>query len=142
MIIKVTTLRQNVEFCLLRVIDDWYTNQLTHISRIDLRNDFDDVKKWCDALKTRFRDSSRKSFTLLKAIRYIIKNARNKKNSVNYVFNIVFNDKNVDIVIIDVTQILFAYEHMNDELKRDLFKFTKASTMSNLLEKLRHQKNI
>ena len=93
-------------------------------------------------MKTRFRDSSRKSFTLLKAIRYIIKNARNKKNSINYVFNIVFNDKNVDIVIIDVTQILFAYKHMNDELKRDLFKFTKASTISNLLKKLRHQKNI
>ena len=31
---------------------------------------------------------------------------------------------------------------MNNELKRDLFKFMKLSTMFNLLEKLRYQKNI
>ena len=71
-----------------------------------------------------------------------MKNARNKKNFVNYVFNIVLNDKNVNIIIIDITQILFAYKHMNDELKRDLFKFIKVLIMFNLLEKLRHQKNI
>ena len=89
-------------------------------------------------MKTRFRDSLGKSLILLKTIRYIIKNTRNKKDFINYVFNIVLNDKNVDIVIIDITQVLFAYEHINNELKRDLFKFTKISTMSNLLEKLRH----
>ena len=30
-----------------------------------------------------------------------MKNAHNKKDFVNYVFNIVFNEKNVDIIIID-----------------------------------------
>ena len=53
-------------------------------------------------LDTRFRNSLEKSLILLKAIRYIVKNARNKKNFINYVFNIVFNDKNVNIIIIDV----------------------------------------
>ena len=101
-IMKTITLRQNVEFCLLRAVDDWYTNQLTHINKIKLRNDSNGVKKWCDALKIKFRDSSKKSLILLKAIRYIIKNARNKKNSINYVFNIVLNNKNVNIIIIDV----------------------------------------
>ena len=99
---KAITLRQNVEFCLLRIVDDWYTNQLTHINKVKLRNDFNDVKKWCDVLKTRFRDSLKKSFILLKAIRYIVKNAYNKIFFINYVFNIVFNDKNVNIIIIDV----------------------------------------
>ena len=93
-------------------------------------------------MKLRFRDSFEKSFILLKTIRYIIKNARNKKNLIDYVFNIVFNDKNVNIIIIDIIQILLAYEHINNELKRNLFKLTKLSTMFNLLEKLRHQKNI
>ena len=31
-----------------------------------------------------------------------MKNTRNKKNPVDYVFNIVFNNKNVNIIIIDV----------------------------------------
>ena len=93
-------------------------------------------------MKIRFYDSSEKSLILLKTIRYIIKNARNKKNFINYIFNIVFNDKNINIIIIDIAQILLAYKHMNDELKRDLFKFKKISTMFSLLEKLRHQKNI
>ena len=71
-----------------------------------------------------------------------MKNARNKKDFVNYVFNIVLNNKNVNIIIIDVTHIFFIYKHINNELKQDLFKFMKTSTISNLLEKLRHQKNI
>ena len=89
-------------------------------------------------MKTRFYDSSEKSLILLKIIRYIIKNARNKKDFINYIFNIVFNDKNINIVIIDIAQILLAYEHINDELKRNLFKSMKISTVFSLLEKLRH----
>ena len=30
-----------------------------------------------------------------------MKDARNKKNFINYVFNLVFNDKNINIIIID-----------------------------------------
>ena len=93
-------------------------------------------------MKIKFYNSFGKSLILLKAIRYTIKNVRNKKNFIDYVFSIVLNDKNVNIIIIDVAQILFAYKHINDELKRDLVKFTKILIIFNLLEKLRHQKNI
>ena len=137
---KTITLRQNVEFCLLKIIDNWYINQLTHINKINLRNDFNNVKKWCDALKTRFYDSLKKSFILLKTIWYIIKKTYNKKNFVNYIFNIVFNIKNVNIIIIDTIKTFFVYKHINNEIKRNLFKFTKSSTMFNLIEKLRYQK--
>ena len=50
----------------------------------------------------RFRDSLEKLFILLKQIRYIIKNIRDKKNSSNFVFSIIFNSKNADIAIIEV----------------------------------------
>ena len=43
--IDAATLCQNIESCLLGAADDWYTNQLTHISRIGLRNDPDGVKE-------------------------------------------------------------------------------------------------
>ena len=42
---KIITLYQNVEFWLLNIVDDWYTNQFIHINKVDLRNDFNDVKK-------------------------------------------------------------------------------------------------
>lgn len=50
-------LRQHLDTCLLGAADTWYTNELSHISRVGLRNDPNGVKEWCDALEERFRDS-------------------------------------------------------------------------------------
>ena len=93
-------------------------------------------------MKIKFRDSLGKSLILLKIIRYIMKNARNKKDFIDYVFNIVFNNKNFNIIIIDIILNHFAYEYINNELKRNLFKFTKISIMFNLYKKFCRQKNI
>ena len=40
-------------------------------------------------------------FSFLKFIRYIIKNIRDKRNFIDYIFNIVFNNKNINIVTIE-----------------------------------------
>lgn len=136
------TLRQNIESCLLGAADDWYTNQLTHISRVGLRNDPDGVKEWCDALEARFRDSPGKSLTLLESVRYTVRDARNKKDPADYVSSIVLNSKNAGIATTDAAQVLLAYEHIDGELRRDLPRPTEASTVSSLLEELRHQKDI
>ena len=42
---KVTTLHQNVESYLLKVINKYYINQLIHINKVNLRNNSNDVKK-------------------------------------------------------------------------------------------------
>ncbi len=136
------TLRQNIESCLLGAADDWYTNQLTHISRVGLRSDPDGVKEWCDALEARFRDSPGKSLTLLESVRYTVKDARNKRDPADYVSSIVLNSKNAGIATTEAAQVLLAYEHIDGELRRDLPRPTEASTVSSLLEELRHQKDI
>lgn len=145
--VKATTmdpimLRQNVESCLLGAADDWYTNQLTHISRVGLRNDPDGVKEWCDALEARFRDSPGKSLTLLESVRYTVRDARNKRDPADYVSSIVLNSKNAGIATTEAAQVLLAYEHIDGELRRDLPRPTEASTVSSLLDELRHQKDI
>lgn len=75
-----TLLRQNIESCLLGAADDWYTNQLNHLSRVGLRSDANGVKEWCDALESRFRDSPGKSLTLLESIRYTVQDVRKAPN--------------------------------------------------------------
>ena len=67
-----------------------------------LRNDLNNVKKYYNALKIRFRDFFKKLLILFKFIRYIIKDIRNKRDSSNYIFNIILNNKNVGIIIIEV----------------------------------------
>ena len=140
--INATLLRQNIELCLLEAADDWYANQLNHLSRLGLRNDANNVKEWCDALEARFRDSPGKSLTLVKLIRYIIKDARDKRDSADYVLSIILNGKNAKIVIIDAAQVLLTYERIDGKLRRDLPRPTAASTATELLEELRYQKDI
>lgn len=145
--VKVTTmdaaaLRQNLDSCLLGAADDWYTNQLTHLSRVGLRNSADGVKEWCDALEARFRDSPGKSLTLLEMIRYTVRDVRNRKDPSDYVSSIVLNSKNAGIAATEPAQVLLAYEHIDGELRRDLSRPTEASTVAALLEELRHQKDI
>lgn len=87
--VKATTmnaslLRQNLDSCLLSAAENWYTNELAHLSRIDLRNDINGVKEWCNALEARFRDSSSKSLATLEAIRYTVKDARSRRDPLDY----------------------------------------------------------
>ena len=137
-----TLLRQNIESCLLGAADDWYTNQLTHLSRIGLRDSANGVNLWCEALEARFRDSPGRSLSLLEAIRYTVRDARNRKDPADYVSSIVLNGKNAGIASTEQAQVLLAYEHIDGQLRRDLPRPTDSSTVANLLEELRHQKDI
>ncbi len=140
--IDAATLRQNVDSCLLGAAEHWYTNELTHISRVGLRNDPDGVKEWCDALEGRFRESPGKSLAALEAVRYTLKDARSRRDPAEYVSNIVLNAKNAGMATTEAAQVRLAYEHMDGELRRDLPRPTEGSTVAGLLEELRHQKDI
>lgn len=147
--VKVTTmdaavLRQNLDTCLLGAADDWYTNQLTHLSRVGLRDSAgsDGIKEWCDALEARFRDSPGKSLTLLELIRYTVRDVRSRKDPADYVSSIVLNSKNAGIAATEASQVLLAYEHIDGELRRDLSIPTEVSTVAGLLEELRRRKDI
>ena len=137
-----TLLRQNIESCLLGAADDWYTNQLTHLSRMGLRDSVNGVKLWCEALEGRFRDSPGKSLALLENIRYTVRDARNRKDPADYVSSIVLNGKNAGIASTESAQVLLAYEHIDGQLRRDLPRPTDGSTIASLLEELRFQKDI
>ena len=65
-------LRQNLNFCLLEKADIWYTEKLTHLFWLDLRNNNNRVVKWDNAFKVRFWDSSDKALTALKTLQYTV----------------------------------------------------------------------
>lgn len=135
-------LRQNLDSCLLGTADDWYTNQLSNLARSGLRNDPDGVTQWCDALETRFQDSPSKSLSLLEAVRYTVRDARSRRDPADYLSSIVLNSKNAGIATTEAAQVLLAYEHMDSQLRRDLPRPTALSTVADLMEELRHQKDI
>ena len=71
-----------------------------------------------------------------------MRDARNHKNSVDYISIIVLNSKNTNIVTTNETQVLLIYKYIDDELRRDLLRPTFVFTVASLLKKLRYQKNI
>ena len=54
----------------------------------------------------------------------------------------MFNVKNINIAVMKAAQILFAYEHINEKLCRDLLYSKDNFTIADLLEELRYQKDI
>ena len=135
-------LRQNLDACLLGAAENWYTNELAHLSRIGLRNDNDGVKEWCNALESRFRDSPSKSLTALENIRYTVKDTRSRRDPLDYVSTLVLHAKNAGIAANEAVQVRLAYKHMDGELRLHLPRPQDNSTISGLLEELRHQKDI
>ena len=137
-----TVLRQNLDSCLLGAAENWYTNELAHLSRIGLRNDNDGVKEWCNALEARFRDSPSKSLVALEAIRYTVRDARSRRDPLDYVSTLVLHAKNAGITPTEAAQVMLAYEHIDGQLRLHLPRPQDNSTISGLLEELRHQKDI
>ena len=137
-----TVLQQNLDSCLLGAAENWYTNELAHLSRIGLRNDNDGVKEWCNALEARFRDSPSKSLVALEAIRYTVRDARSRRDPLDYVSTLVLHAKNAGIAPTEAAQVMLAYEHIDGQLRLHLPRPQDNSTIAGLLEELRHQKDI
>ena len=72
----------------------------------------------------------------------MIKDIYNKKDFISYIFNIIFNNKNINIAIIETAQILLIYEYINNKLRRNFFYFINNSIIINLLKEFRYRKNI
>ncbi|SLM34051.1 hypothetical protein LPUS_02723 [Lasallia pustulata] len=52
-----TTLRQNLDLCLKGEAQDWWTNQLSHVTRVGIMADNNGVEEWVKALEKQFREA-------------------------------------------------------------------------------------
>ena len=138
----VALLRQNLDACLLGAAEQWYTNELSHVIRVGLRNDQNNLKEWCDALEARFRDSPGKSLSIVEAIRYTVRDVRARKDPADYVASILTHSKNAGLATSEAGQVLLAYEHMDGELRRDMPMPSDSSTVANFISDLRRKKDI
>ena len=138
----VALLRQNLDACLLGSAEQWYTNELSHVIRVGLRNDQNALKEWCDALESRFRDSPGKSLSIVEAIRYTIRDVRARKDPADYVSSILTHSRNAGLATTEAGQVLLAYEHMDGELRRDMAMPSDVSTIASFISDLRRKKDI
>lgn len=115
-------LRQNLNACLLSAAENWYINKLAHLSRIGLRNNNDRVKEWYNALEARFRDSPSKSLIALKNIRYTVKDARSRRDPLDYVTTLVLYAKNAEIAATEAAQVRLTYKYIDGELRLYLLR--------------------
>ena len=63
----------------------WYTAELFNLERTGLRNDLKGVDEWCNALLSRFKELPGVALSNLTSEKYIIADARSKREPADYV---------------------------------------------------------
>ena len=67
-------LQKSLKSCLLDKTDHWYTEKLSHLTKVDLQNDNKDIEEWCKTLKTKFCDLFSCALSALELLCYTINN--------------------------------------------------------------------
>ena len=100
----------------------------------------EEINKWILALLKRFKEfSSIVMITIIKK-RYIMNDARRKRESFKFVQMIIRAIKFIEMII--YSQIYFIYNDIKFKFRRDLTKSTKNMTMKIFLQKLKNNKKI
>ena len=120
-----TIVRTDLNECLREVAQDWYIVELFNLERIELRFDINEMNAWCDALIERFKKLTEIVLNKLTIEKYILKDARNRRESISYVQTIVRHVKSSNITEI-LNQLTFAHESITVELR----VFVNSSTMT------------
>ena len=47
-------IRENLDSCLLRTANTWFTEELGHLTQVGLQNDRNGVEQWCQLLEEHF----------------------------------------------------------------------------------------
>ena len=109
------TVRIDLNECLREAAQNWYIAELFNLKRTELRADIDEVNVWCEALIQRFKELTEMTLNKLTFEKYILKNAKNRRESASYVQTIVRHAKKVNISKM-LNQLIFAHEEITAEL--------------------------
>ena len=92
-----TIVRNNINTALRDSTLKWYTFELFNLKKIKLRFDDNDVKKWCFAFIVRFKKTIEVALIKLTSEKYIVHDARIRRELAFYVQIVVKHVKSVDI---------------------------------------------
>ena len=78
-------MRQNLDLCLKGEAQDWWANQLVHITQVGIMSDNTVVEEWIKALEKRFREAPNMALGKLQGMRYTVQDAQNNRKPSKYV---------------------------------------------------------
>ena len=79
------TMRQNLDLCLKGEAQDWWTNQLAHVTQVGIMSDNTGVEEWIRALEKQFREAPSVALGKLQGMRYTVQDAQNNRKPSKYV---------------------------------------------------------
>ena len=112
----ILTIWQNLNNCLKREAQDWWTNQLTHIIRVSIMYDINDLDEWIKALKKRFWEALSVTLSKLHEMKYITQNTYNERELSEYVITIDTVIKECEQSDTEFTQVLHVFCRINSDL--------------------------
>ena len=113
-----TTLRQNLDLCLKGEAQDWWTNQLSHVTQVGIMADNNGVEEWVKALEKQFREAPSVALSKLQAMRYTIQDAQSHREPSEYVTAIATAAKGCGQGNTEFAQVLHAFRGIDSNLCR------------------------
>jgi hypothetical protein len=137
---NVAQVRENLFTCLRELALQWYTFELSENIKNLLRYE-QDIKYWEKKLIKRFKESVSVAMTSLIKKKYIMKNARRRRESREYVEVILRVVKSAELIS-KISQIFLIYNEIDVKFQRDI-SMSKADTkLNNFLTDLDDKKNV
>ena len=126
--------RRNLNKCLRGAAQEWYIGQLTRDERQDMK-DGRGVKRWEKALLRRFRKTQSSALKALDNERYTVKDARNNKQTSEFVTRIIRHAKDADIMTTSA-QLTYAWNKLDPDLRGFIKRPKPTTTVTDFMEEM------
>jgi hypothetical protein len=136
----IDVIRNNLYICLRDTIMTWYTTELFEKTK-ELVKTSNNLDVWKRYLIKRFRDRSNVIMIIIIRERYIMKNARRRRESRKFVSVIMKATRSTKLKS-KTHQIMMIYNDLNLEFQRDISMSTLITQIQNFLQHLDDKKNI
>lgn len=133
--------RSSVDLSLRGKASKWYIGSTSQIERAGLRFNPNSVKLWCSVLVKKFKESLGNALEPLRNKKYILQDARNRREPEVYVHTIVriaqaANYNNVQ------NQLTYAHQGLALELRAHIAAPTPDTSISSIVEAIQEKKDI
>lgn len=132
--------RRNLNKCLKDISQKWYIAQLIDVKREYVRKE-SEIERWEMLLLRCFKKTQSFALKALEEKRYTISDARNDKETFEFVTNIVRHVREADIITI-FAQLIWAWNRIDSDLRDFIRRLTDRITIMNFIEKLENVKKV
>ena len=106
---------KNLHFCLMNIIDNWYTNKLNNDFHRIYKIDF--IQQWCIVLKKWFKKSTDQALIKFHQIQYTIADVRKWWDSSEFIQDIIILKSNSYTLILFNAQTMYAFKRIKNKFQ-------------------------